>query len=72
MNFREFFSSSKFTLFATGDSNWNIYTMQYEEGKTCLVSLAKEGSGAKDSFFGGMKHLETLEKKGISHGYSRV
>ena len=72
MNFREFFSTSKFTLFATGNSNWDIFVMQPEEGKPCLVSLAKEGSGAKDSFFGKLHYFETLEKKGIKHGYTKV
>ena len=76
MDFRKFYDSSTFTLFAIGNANWDLYTMQYKDEPPCVVSLAKPGSGATDSFWRGVeasiKYLDLLDRRGIKHGYVRV
>ena len=76
MDFRKFFDKSTFTLFAVGDSNWDLYIMQHKNEPPCVVSIAKPGSGASDSFWRGVgdsiKHLESLDRRGIKHGFVRV
>ncbi len=72
MKFRDFFNTSRFTLFATSNSNWDLYSMQYKDTPPSLVALAKDGTGAADCFFGNMTYLESLERKGINHGYTKV
>lgn len=46
MNFFDFYSSSKFKLLERGTSNWDYYTMQYEERPARVVAIAKRGTGA--------------------------
>lgn len=72
MVYREFFKESNFVPYATGDSNWDLYLMQYKKDTPILVALAKEGTGASDCIFGSPKHLEKLDWQGIKHGYTRI
>ena len=72
MNYREFYNKSSFTLFAHGDSNWDIYVMSTPGYNPSLVALAKPGSGAQDCCFGGMDWIDRLDRRGVRHGYVRV
>ena len=72
MKYFEFYDHCQFTLYATGNSNWDLYLMQYGGGKPLLASIAKPGTGAADSQFGGLDYLEKLERRGVNHGYTRV
>ena len=53
------------SLYATGNSNWDLY----QDTDGYLYSIAKPGSGAKNSCFGYPRHLDRLERSGINHGY---
>ena len=75
MEFRKFFDQCEFELFAYGFSNWDYYKMKYQ-GKVCyIVSLAKPGSGAGDSFFtqgdeqNFIRYAERLNNDGIRFNY---
>jgi hypothetical protein len=72
MKFREFFDKCKFTLYATGDSNWDLYAMQFNDDAPVLAALAKDGTGAADCFYGNIEWLERQERRGIHHGFTRV
>ncbi len=61
------FNSNPENLFATGDSNWNLYVASVhadEPKKTYLVAIAKEGSGAGNSCFGDLRHIVSLIRDG--------
>jgi hypothetical protein len=72
MNFRKFYDKSTFTLYARSSYNWDIYVMHTPGYSPCLVSLAKPGSGAADSFFGPMDWLDQLERRGIEYDCVKV
>ena len=72
MKFMKFFKDSKFKLYANGDSNWDLYTMQYKEEPVQLVAIAKDGTGAEDSCYGNFEYLERLKRSGINHGFIKV
>lgn len=72
MDFRKFFDKSKFTLFARGDSNWDLYVMRTDGTCPSLVALAKSETGATDCCFGGIDYLNYLDQRGYKHGYVRV
>ena len=72
MDYREFYNKNKFDLYATGDSNWDLYTMQYKDNPPVLVCLAKPGTGAMDCGFGSLDYLDRLERQGYDHGYTRI
>ena len=71
MKFREFYKNCTFTIYATGDSNWDLYIMEYQ-GRKRLVALAKPGTGAGDCHYGNMNFLSHLERKGINHGFTII
>ena len=56
MSFFDFYSHSKFTLLERGTSNWDYYTMQYEDQPVSVVAIAKPGSGAADCGFGSLDY----------------
>lgn len=60
MNFRTFFSKSTFTLLMVGDSNWDYFLMEFPGSQPSVVSLAKDGSGAEDSFFGSLEYFNRV------------
>jgi hypothetical protein len=72
LKFREFFDQCNFKLYATGDSNWDLYLMQYRDEKPILTALAKPGTGADDCFYGNIEWLERQERRGMRHGYTKV
>lgn len=63
MDFRKFFNKSTFVKIAEGCSNWDYYLMQFEDGSPSVTSIAKDGSGAKDSHFGDLKYFERYLKR---------
>jgi hypothetical protein len=71
MSFREFFKNCTFRLYATGDSSWDLYIMEYQ-GQKGLVALAKPDTGASDCYYGKMNYLDQLERKGINHGFTII
>ena len=72
MNFMDFYNEHQFTLFAIGDSNWDLYLMSYKDNKPRLVSIAKPDSGAKDSGFGDVEWFEKFIKQNPNHGFIKV
>ena len=62
MTFSEFYGGCKFVLLEHGTSNWDYYTMQYEDGPVGVVAIAKHGSGAADCYFGSLDYYKrTME-----------
>ena len=72
MRFFKFYSKCKFKLFATGNSNWDLYTMQYKDEKPALVAIAKTESGAEDCSFGSLDYFNWLERQRGNHEFTRV
>jgi len=58
MNFRIFFDQSSFDFYAKGDGNHDYYIMNTPGSKPCAVALAKDGTGARDCFFGSIDYLK--------------
>lgn len=66
INFRDFYKHSTFFFLMEGDSNWNYYLMQYRNETPSVVALAKDGTGASDSFFGNIPYFRNyLRRRGI-------
>lgn len=61
--FFEKFQSHTFTKVADGDSNWDFYSMQFEQSEPHIVSISKDGNGAGDSFFGNLNYFKRYLKQ---------
>lgn len=60
-SFREFHNDCTFILLAIGDSNWDYYSMQYQQEPIQIVALAKV-DGCKDCCFGSVDYFKKYQK----------
>ena len=57
MKYFDFYNKSRFELLERGESNWDYYTMQYENNRPSVVAIAKPGTGASDCHFGTLEYF---------------